>query len=233
MTMQLPRNIDAENELTQAVWKFNFRPDLYVHDSWLQAMPEGQIVRGLADMTGGKGRLAQHMLVRLGIAESVYFDFRSPLSQVALWSGQDIQYLVEHIGAVLYRDLARKVIARDDILRVRHAVGEDLYAFMQQRAQILTHKVKGLPVLPGKMILRKRMVLLGLLCLRAAFNRFSEAFWLRVMFKLERDWYVQWKRYAKLGKSLEGQAGECAVLVQKVAIEIKMSVGHDGKILFN
>lgn len=231
--MQLPRNIDAEDELTQAIWKFNFRPDLYVHDSWLQAMPEGQLIRELASMRHDESRLAQHMLTRLGIAESVYFDFRSPLSQVALWSGQDIQHLVEHIGAVLYRDLARKVISRDDILRVRHAVGEDIYAFMQQRAQVLTHKVKKLPALPDKMVLRKRMVLLGLLCLHAAFNRFSEAFWLRVMFKLERDWYVQWKRHARLGQSLESQAGECAVLVQKVAIEIKMSIGHDGKILFN
>lgn len=231
--MRLPHSIDIDDDLTQAVWKFNFRPDLYTHSTWLQAMPEGKVVLGLVGMGRGQGRLAQHMLARLGIAESVYFDFRSPLSQIALWQGQDIEKLVEHIGAVLYRELARKVIARDDILRVRHALGEDLYAFMQQRAQTLTHKLKGLPTLPGDMVLRKRLILVGLLCLHAAFNRYPESFWMRVMFKLKRDWYVQWKRYAQLGKSLESQGGECAVLVQKVAIEIKMSVGHDGKILFN
>lgn len=231
--MQLPRTIDVDDELTRAIWKFNFRPDLYIHASWLSAMPEGQVVLGLAGSGRGQARLAQHMLARLGIAESVYFDFRSPLSRIALWNGQDIGYLVEHLGAVLYRELARKVIARDDIMRVRHALGEDMYAFMQQRAQTLTHKLNDLPSLPNTMTLRKRLILMGLLCLHAAFNRYPESFWVRLMFKLERDWYVQWKRYARLGKTLEGQSGECAVLVQKVAIEIKMSVGHDGKILFN
>lgn len=231
--MQLPRDIDVENEITRAVWTFNFRPDLYVHDSWLQAMPEGRVVRNLINRENGKSRLAQHMLARLGIAESVYFDFRSPLSQVALWGGNELEKLVELIGAVLYRELVRKVIARDDIIRVRHALGEDLYAFMQQRAQTMTHKVRGVPAFPGSMTLRRRIQLAGLLCLHAAFNRFPEAFWMRVMFKLERDWYVQWKHHAKLGRVFETQAGECVVLMQKVAIEIKMRVGHDGKILFN
>lgn len=233
MSMQLPHNIEIDDELTRAVWKFNFRPDLYTHTTWLQAMPEGKVVLGLVSMGKDQGRLAQHMLARLGIAESVYFDFRSPLSQIALWNGQDIESLIEHIGAVLYRDVARKVIARDDILRVRHALGEDMYAFMQQRAQSLTHKLKHLPVFPNDMTLHKRLTLAGLLCLHAAFNRYPESFWMRVMFKLKRDWYVQWQRYARLGKTLESQGGECAVLVQKVAIEIKMSIGHDGKILFN
>lgn len=231
--MQLPKNIDIDDALIQAVWKFNFRPDLYVHESWLKAMPEGEVLQRLVGVHSTNSRVPHYMLTRLGVAESVFFDFRSPLSQIALWGGEDIKQLVEYLGAVLYADLARLVITREDITRLRHIVGEDLYAFMQQRAPVLTHKVGKPPAFPGKMGLRNRMALAGLLCLRAAFNRFPDAFWKRLMFKLERDWYVQWKRHARFGGAWDRASGECAVLVQKVAIEIKIGVGRDGKILFN
>jgi hypothetical protein len=231
--MQLPKNLDIEDALTRAVWKFNFRPDSYVHASWLKSMPEGDVVARLRARGVGENRLSQYMLTRLGIADSVFFDFRSPLAQIGLWGGEDITRLIEYLGAVLYRNLARRVIARDDIIRLRHAIGEDLYAFMQQRAPALTHNITRLPAFPEKMGLKKRMILAGILCLRAAFSRFPDAFWKRLMFKLERDWYGLWKQYATLGKELESVSGECAVLVTKVVIEIKMGMGRDGKILFN
>ena len=231
--MQVPKTFDIDDTLTRAVWRFNFRPDLYMHDSWLTAMPEGEVLQRLLSQRTTESRLAQYMLTRLGVAESVFFDFRSPLSQLALWGGDDIRQLVEYIGATLYRDLVRLVITREDITRLRHTVGEDLYAFMQQRAPVLTHKVGNPPVFPGAMPLKSRMALAGLLCLRAAFQQFPDAFWLRLMFKLEREWYVQWKSHARFGKRWDTITGECAVLVQKVAIEIKIGIGRDGKILFN
>ncbi len=231
--MQLPHSINMDDELTQAVWRFNFRPDTYLHSSWLSAMEEGAVLAAIGGTQRGAGRLAQHLLTRLGVAENVFFDFRSPLAQIALWNGEDIARLAEQIGATLYCSLVKRVIARDDIIRLRHELGEDLYAFMHQRAPALTHKLGKLPVLPRNLPLRQRIILTGLLCLHSAFSRFPAAFWKRLMFKLDRDWYIQWKRYAKQGVVLEAVSGECAVLAQKVAIEIKMSVGHDGKILFS
>jgi hypothetical protein len=72
-----------------------------------------------------------------------------------------------------------------------------------------------------------------MLCLRAAFAEYPPAFWKRLVYKLEREFFVLWKRFAKSGQEMDTQAAECAVLVQKVAIEIKMGVSRDGKILFN
>lgn len=231
--MQEAQRIDIDEPLTQAIWQFNFRPDLYVHESWLKSMPEGVIVQRLLAAPSSENRLAHYLLERLGVAESVFFDFRSPLTQIALWSGQDIKKLIEYIGATLYSDLVRLVITRDDIMRLRHSVGEDLYAFMQQRAPTIHHKFGKLPVFPGKLSLQRRMILAGLLCLRASFSRFPEAFWRRLMFKLDRSLYVQWKRYARFGSLWDKEPSECAVLVQRVAVDLKMGVGRDGKILFN
>lgn len=222
-----------DNDLTKAVWRFNFRPDLYVHGTWLEAMPEGEVLQHLLGASAVNGKVAQYLLERLGIADSVFFDFRSPFSQLALWEGEDLRRLVEYIGATLYCDLVRLVITREDITRLRYTVGEDLYAFMQQRAPLLEHKLGSPPLFPGAMPLKNRMTLAGLLCLRAAFQQFPEVFWRRLMFKLERDWYVQWKGHARFGKRWDAMSGECAVLAQKVAIEIKIGIGRDGKILFN
>lgn len=232
--MQIPKQIDIDDALTKAIWRFNFRPDLYAHKSWLQAMPEGDVLQRLVDAPLSGNRTAEYILSRLGVAENVFFDFRSPLAQIALWSGEDIQKLVEYLGATLYCDLARLVISREDITRLRHTIGEDLYAFMQQRAHALMSENLGKPpMFPGELSLKTRMILAGLLCLRAAFSRFPDAFWKRLMFKLDRSWYVQWKQYARYGAAWERTSGECAVLVQKLAIEIKIGVGRDGKILFN
>jgi hypothetical protein len=81
--MQVPNTFDIDDTLTRAVWRFNFRPDLYVHDSWLKAMPEGEVLQRLLSRRTTESGLAQYMLSRLGVAESVFFDFRSPLSQLA------------------------------------------------------------------------------------------------------------------------------------------------------
>ncbi|MGB3918746.1 SctK family type III secretion system sorting platform protein [Thiothrix litoralis] len=226
-------HFDITNELSQAVWRFNFRPDSYLHASWLATMPDGQVMQALFGQTRGEGRLVQHMMQRLGLRDSVFFDFSKPLSRLALWRGQELEQLILYLGAVFHFQALRRIVTRDDLLKVQQLLGDDLYRFLQQRAPLLTHNVTTEIAFPAHMGLKKRFALAGMLCLRAAFADYPSAFWKRLAYKLEREFYVLWKRHAKCGAEMDTQTAECAVLVQKVAIEIKMGVSRDGKILFN
>lgn len=231
--MNTSNHFNISEELTQAVWRFNFRPDSYLHPSWFNTMPEGGVLQGLFSQHYGESRLVRHMMERLGLQDSVFFDFSKPLSRLALWRGQELEQLVLYLGAVFHFKILRRVVTRDDITRIQGVLGDDLYRFLQQRAPVLTHNVTVEIGFPEHMGLKKRFALAGMLCLHAAFAGYPPAFWKRVIYKLNREWYVLWKRHAKRGRELDALASECAVLVQKVAIEIKMGVSRDGKILFN
>lgn len=226
-------NMPVSNELAQAIWTFNFRPDTYIHPSWLTHMPEGIIMHRLLNQRRGEGQLVLYMLQRLGLYESVFFDFTKPLTRLALWPGAELEQLILYLGAIFEVKTLRLVVGRDDLIKIQQILGDTLNVFIHQRAEQISHNVLASIELPAELGLKKRLIVMGLLCLRAAFIRYPPAFWRRLTFKLERDWYLLWKRHMTLGQSLDEQSSECGVLVQKVAIEIKMGVSRDGKILFN
>ena len=224
-----------DKELEQAIWKFNFRPDSYVHESWLKLMPEGEILAKLIQQRSNSrayGNVAWYVLSRLGLADNVFFDFSKPLTRIVLWPSKDIEQLVLYIGAVFHAKLLSKIIQRDDLIKIQRLLGDELFSFMQQRAPAIGHKVSMTLALPSELSLKQRIILVGLLCLRAALHVYPDTVWKRLMFKLDRAWYVDWKQHAKLGSPFMEQADECSVLIQKVAIDIRMGVNRDGKILF-
>ena len=150
-----------------------------------------------------------------------------------MWRGQELEQLILYLGAVFHFKVLRRIVIRDDLMKIQQVLGDDLYRFLQQRAPLLSHNVVSDIPFPEHLGLKKRFVLAGMLCLRAAFAGYPPAFWKRLVYKLEREYFVLWKLHAKSGQEMDAQASECAVLVQKVAIEIKMGVSRDGKILFN
>lgn len=226
--------LDISTELSQAVWRFNFRPDSYLHTSWWQTLPQGDLLQDLLQQTNSDGRLIRHMLQQLGLYESVFFDFNKPLSRLALWRSQELEQMVLYLGAMFHFSVLRRIVSRDDIVNVQQVLGTELFHFMQQRAPLITHNVQADLAFPAHMGLKKRFIIAGMLCMRAAFIEYPHAFWQRILYKLNKTWAAQWQKHTRLGKqSLDPQAAECGVLLQKIAIEIKMGVGHDGKILFN
>lgn len=226
-------HFDIADPLVQAIWRFNFRPDTYVHPSWLAAMPEGKVVQRLLASGKGDGRVVSHVMQQLGLQDNVFFDFSKPLSKLALWRGQELQQLVLYLGAMFHGRLLRRVITRDGIAQLHRVLGDDVFRFLQRRTLLVNHNVTATIPFPKELGLKQRFILAGLLCLRAAFVGYPAAFWQRLLYKLERGWQQLWKQHEALGAGLVAQAAECTVLVQKIAIEMKMGVNSDGKILFN
>lgn len=221
------------SKLSSLVWEFNFRPDHYIHDSWLEHMPDGPLIRKLVGRHRSADRIVQHLLQRFGLENQVFFNFSNSLTRIALWSGADLERLVLHTGAVFYHARVQKIVIKDDVHKIRDEMGEELFQFMQSRALPIKGKMELDLLLPKKLSIRNMLILSGLLCLHSALGGYSMALRKRMMLKLPHEWFVLYKRAAVLGKELNKQNAECAALIQKIAIEIKIGVGRDGQIHFN
>lgn len=232
MNSPTPNN-NRNNKLSSLVWEFNFRPDHYTHDSWLEQMPDGPLIKKLVGKHRSAERIVQHLLVRFGLENQMYFSFSNSLSRIALWSGADLEKLILHTGAVFYYSKVCRVVTREELQVIQEKMGNDLFTFMQRRAVLIKGKMAFGLKLPNKMDTQTALIVAGLLCLLTALYDYPVALRKRLMLKLPYDWYLMLQRVAPLGQALRGQDKECAALIQKVAIEIRMGVGTDGQIRFN
>ncbi|MGB0845496.1 MAG: SctK family type III secretion system sorting platform protein [Thiolinea sp.] len=221
------------NKLSNLVWEFNFRPDNYIHDSWLEQMPDGPLIRKLVGRHRSADRIVQHLLQRFGLENQVFFNFSNSLTRIALWSGDDLEKLVLYTGAVFYYSRIQKIVTREELHQVRDDLGEELFQFMQNRALRMRGKMDLDLKLPDKLSTHNALILAGMLCMQSALGGYSLALRKRLMLKLPHEWFVLYKRAAVLGRDLNQQQAGCAALIQKVAIEIRMGVGSDGQIHFS
>nr|CAA6830816.1 MAG: Unknown protein [uncultured Thiotrichaceae bacterium] len=228
-----PTQPNNGNKLSDMVWEFNFRPDHYIHDSWLEQMPDGPLIKKLVGCHRGADRIVQYLMQRLGLEGQVFFNFSNSLTRIGLWSGQDLEKLIMHTGAVFYHSRVQKIVTRDEVLQIREQMDDELFNFMQSRAVQLKGKIDLSLKLPAGLGAEQSIRLAGLLCFHAALVGYPVALRKRLMLKLPHEWYTLFKKSGTLGQPLGQRQSECAALLQKIAIEVRMGIGSDGQIHFS
>lgn len=138
--MDQQKTTSSNKKLSSLVWEFNFRPDNYIHASWLATMPDGELISKLVGKHRGAERVVQHLMGRLGLENQVYFNFSSSLAKMALWLAEDLETLVLHAGAVMIRDQVQRSVSRDDVVKIRADIGDDLYFFIQRRVPMVMRR---------------------------------------------------------------------------------------------
>lgn len=232
MSNQAAESVNSK-KLSDLVWEFNFRPDHYIHDSWLEQMPDGPLIKKLVGCHRGADRIVQYLMQRLGLEGEVFFNFSNSLARIGLWSGADLERLIMHMGVVFYHSRIQKVVTRDEVLQIREQMGDELFSFMQSRAVRVKGKLDLNLKLPAELDAKQFVRLAGLLCFHAALSGYPLALRKRLMLKLPHEWFALFKRAGSLGKPLHQKQSECAALLQKTAIEVRMGVGSDGQIHFS
>ncbi|MEZ5450149.1 MAG: SctK family type III secretion system sorting platform protein [Thiolinea sp.] len=221
------------NKLSSLVWEFNFRPDHYTHNSWLEQMPDGLLIKKLVGKQRSAERIVQHLLERFGLENQVFFNFSNSLTRIALWSGPELEKLVLYTGAVFFYARVQRTVVREELERVQEQLGTEIFSFMQRRASLMKGRMNFNLKLPSSLGAEKALIAAGLLCLHQALSEYPMALRKRLMLKLPYDWYLLYKATSPAVEGLAGQNKECAALIQKIAIEIRMGIGSDGQIRFN
>lgn len=223
----------SNSKIATLVWEFNFRPDHYIHVSWLDQMPDGPIIKKLVGKQRSADRIVQHLLQRFGLENQVFFNFTNSLTRISLWSGDDLERLIFYVGTVFYYKKVQKIVVREEVQKLQEQLGSDLFSFMHRRAALMKGNLSLDLNLPDKLDPHHSLIVAGMLCLNQALQEYPVALRKRLMLKLPYQWYLLLKKAESLAKQLHGQNKECAALIQKIAIEVRMRIDSDGQIRFN
>jgi hypothetical protein len=224
-------NNDQTNKegLPYPVWEFNYKPERYIHKSWLHALPNGELIDKLMGEGRDTERLSNYLISQLGFDGKFFFDFSNISSQVALWSASELKRLVMYTGLCChYKDIQRLII-RDQVLEVRNYLGDEMYAFAMKRAASFMDFQPEILEFSDKVHLNNRVIISGLVCLHSYMRRFPTAFMKRVIIKLPREWFEHMVKYTPQMTKHEGRKLGCIQVIEKAIIEVKRDVKVSNK----
>ncbi|HLO79141.1 MAG TPA: SctK family type III secretion system sorting platform protein [Magnetospirillum sp.] len=126
------------------VYQFNLLPSRYMHASWADELFTPEIWRRLQESPRAEPHLNRMILGDLGVSGTFPADFCGWAARLALVDGTTVDRLALHLGMVVEGAALRRVIAGEEVRRLREALGADGHAFAVQRAPLLA-AAAGLP----------------------------------------------------------------------------------------
>ncbi|MCK5895595.1 MAG: SctK family type III secretion system sorting platform protein [Cocleimonas sp.] len=214
-------NQPKKGDLSYPVWEFNYKPERYIHKSWLHSLPNGELVDKLMGEGRDTERLSNFLISQLGFDGKFFFDFSNISSQVALWSARDLKKLVMYTGLCChYKDIQR-LILREKVLEVRSHFGDEMYAFAMKRAAVFMDFQPEILEFKQRVHLNNRIIISGLVCLHSYMCRFPTAFMKRVIIKLPREWFEHMIKYTPQVSQHEGRKLACIQVIEKAVCEVE------------
>ncbi len=228
--MTSPAEAAQKENLPYPVWEFNYKPERYVHESWVSNLPNAALLRKLIteDSSQQATRLSHHLMNQLGFNGKFYFDFKDPVTRLALWHGEDLKTLIYHVGILFFFDDIRKKITRTEVNQYRSELGAELYNFALLRApKIKERQLKHLDF-PASMSIKQQVLMAGLLSLFTAMQGYPLPLLKRFVIKLPRKWFDAYVHYSRRTKIPGGCAGNVAV-IELMMNEVKPRYGLDNQ----
>ncbi|MCK5902352.1 MAG: SctK family type III secretion system sorting platform protein [Cocleimonas sp.] len=214
-------NQSKKDELPYPVWEFNYKPERYIHKSWLYALPNGEILEKLMNDGRDTERLSNYLLSQLGFNGKFFFDFSNISSQVALWSGHELNKLVMYTGLACHCKDIRQLIIREHVLALRESIGGEMYDFAMKRVRTFIDTQPNLLDYADDIRLNDRIVISGLVCLHSYMRRFPIAFMKRVIIKFPRDWFDYLLKYSPQISKEKHKQVVCLEVIEKTIREVE------------
>ncbi|CAA6815635.1 MAG: Unknown protein [uncultured Thiotrichaceae bacterium] len=204
--MTNPEDFLKSENLPYPIWEFNYKPEKYVHTSWLKDLPNADVILKLIaeDSRKTSTRLSHHLLSQLGFDGKFFFDFNDSLTQLALWDTSEMQKLVQHIGMMFYFDDVRRCITRQEVASYRKALGEELYTFALEGApEIKQRQLKALD-LSEELSINRKLLITGMAVIIAGMQDYPYALLKRMIIKLPRSWFDDYSQMVANKKNMPG-----------------------------
>ena len=217
-----------EKELSYPVWEFNYKPERYIHKSWLHALPNGDLLDKLMGEGRDTERLSNYLMSQLGFDGKFYFDFSNISSQVALWPASDLKRLVMYSGLACHYQDIQQLIVREQLLEVKGFLGEEMYQFAIKRAATFMDFQPKILKYDDSVHLNNRIIISGLVCLHSYMRRFPTAFMKRVIIKLPREWFEHMVKYTPQVTKSSSRKLACLDIIDKAIKEVQ-SDGVNGE----
>lgn len=204
------------------IWEFNYKPDRYIHKSWLATVPNGDLLEKLRSNKRDTTQLSQYLLSQLGFNGEFYFDFSdNPLARIALLPSDSLEKLVKAIGATYNYQEISQVISKSEVSLLKKILGSNLYGFAFQQAPLIAKRKLSQLSYPTTTKLHEKIISTGIFCLHSAFRHQPPALRKRLLIKLPKEWVNISQHYTKLSGEKLFSESECIYVTHKVAKLIK------------
>lgn len=229
MAYPTDKSVNQMHKIPYPIWEFNYKPERFVHDSWLSNLPNADLLQKLIaeDSSSKKStRLSHHLMGQLGFNGKFYFDFSDPITKLALWKTKDIQKLVYYVGVLFYFDEIRKKITKSDVQKFRSELGSELYDFALNNApQLKSSQLKQVQ-LPASMPIKQKILTAGLISLFTGMKGYPLPLLKRLVVKLPRKWFDIYIHFSTKNKIPGGTSGNISI-IELIMNELKSSAKNN------
>ncbi len=164
---------------------FNLAPATYIHDSWLETLPHGELVGILKREPDALASVSQFLLDALHLRDGYFCDFAEPRSRLALLDSAVLEKMFLYAGLALRSEEIRGEIDGVRLGRLREALGASALEFAVKRAPLLG-KLPLFDYEPAASNLRVRLTLIGAMYALSPAHWNDPAYSRRVILKLPR-----------------------------------------------
>lgn len=121
-----------------ALIAFNSRPSQYLHHSWRTEFADAGLSDFLFDGAYAHGLLSEYILLKTGMADIPYQDWRHPAMQIGMHlNAVQMQELACRLALILIGQPIRHAISNPAVAAWTAALGEPLYRFTCKHAPLL------------------------------------------------------------------------------------------------
>ncbi len=205
-----------------SIWEFNYKPDRYIHKSWLATVPNGKLLEKLRSSKRDTTQLSQYLLSQLGFNGEFYFDFsNNPLANVALLPLESLEKLIKYIGVTYNHQEINKAISKQDVSLLKKTLGNDIYDFAFQQAPLIAKKKLSSLNYSDDTKLHEKIISSGIVCLHSAFQKQPAALRKRLLIKLPKEWINISSQYIKPNNENLFSVSECIYITHKASKFLK------------
>ena len=176
-----------ERRWLQLALAFNFAPAGYLHDSWLDSLPHGELVQKLRKVPPAAGYVSEYILQTLELNHQYCYDFSKRSARLALLHGRVLEHLFLYLGLTLRNQELRREILGERIRSLRKTLGEHEFAFAIKRAPFLG-AIPDFPYEPEASDPRTRFTMIGARFCALSCSAFGEGLLRRMALKLPAAW---------------------------------------------
>jgi len=119
------------------LYAFNYRPADYVHATRRPLFADGQIAEAIWSEERARNHLSTYILREMELEQKPCLDVARWEWKLVLLDGERLTRLARHIGGALLGPYARRSVVREEVLRWRERLTEEVYQFVVTSASLL------------------------------------------------------------------------------------------------
>ncbi len=128
------------NQLSPII-EFNFAPAGYIDASWLESLPNSNIIETLTGSAVTAHWASRHILRSYDLVDKVDLDFSRLEKQMALSSRKYLTPIVYHAGLALNAPLLKGILKREERAAVEACIGKESYHLRYQEGTFSSRKI--------------------------------------------------------------------------------------------